>query len=57
MSIKAMEKMVWFKNWKLWYGLRETGITKEADDIPQMTIKSSIERLSELTDGYDLNDQ
>ena len=30
------------------------GITGEADDIPKITIQSWIERLPELTSGYEL---
>ena len=36
------------------YGLRETRISGKTDDIPKMTIQSWIERMSELTSGYEL---
>ena len=42
----------WLEKFKQTYGLRETMITGEADDIPKMTIQSWIERLSVLTSGY-----
>ena len=45
----------WLEMWKL-HELRETFITREADDMPRMTIKSWIECLPELTDWYDLKD-
>ena len=32
----------WLEKWKLSYGLSETRITGEADDIPQINIKSRI---------------
>ena len=41
----------WLEKFKEKYGLRETRITGEADDIPKMTIQSWIERLPELTSG------
>ena len=44
----------WLETFKQTYGLRETRITGEADDIPKMTIQSWIERLPELTSGYEL---
>ena len=44
----------WLGKFKQTYGLRETRITGEADDIPKMTIQSWIERLPELTSGYEL---
>ena len=44
----------WLETFKQTYGLRETRITGEVDDIPKMTIQSWIERLPELTSGYEL---
>ena len=46
----------WLEKFKQTYGLRETRITGEADDIPRMTIQSWIERLPELTAEYELKD-
>lgn len=44
----------WLEKFKQTYGIRETRVTGEADDIPTMTIQSWIERLPELTEGYEL---
>ena len=44
----------WLEKFKQIYGLRGTRVTGEADNIPEMTIQSWIERLSELTSGYEL---
>ena len=44
----------WLEKFKQTYGLRETRITGEVDDILKMTFQSWIERLPELTSGYDL---
>ena len=44
----------WLEKFKQIYGLRGTRITGEADNIPEMTIQSWIERLSELTSGYEI---
>ena len=44
----------WLEECKLTYGLRKTRITGKVDDIPKMTIQSWIERLTELTSGYEL---
>ena len=46
----------WLEKFKQTYGLRETRITGEADDILRMTIQSWIERLPELTAEYELKD-
>ena len=46
----------WLEKFKQTYGLRETRITGEADDIPRMTIQSWIERLPELNADYELKD-
>ena len=44
----------WLEKFKQTYGLRETRITGEVDDILKMTFQSWIERLPELTSGYNL---
>ena len=44
----------WLEKFKKTYGVRDTRITGEADDITQMAIQSWIERLPELTSGYEL---
>ena len=44
----------WLEKFKQTYRLRETRIAGEANDIPKMTIQSWIERLPELTSGYEL---
>ena len=44
----------WLEMFKQTYGLRETRIIGEANDIPKMTIQSWIERLPELASGYEL---
>ena len=41
----------WLEKFKQTYRLREMRITGKVDNIPKMTIQSSIERLSELTSG------
>ena len=46
----------WLGKFKQTYGLPETRITGEVDDIPRMTIQSWIERLPELTAEYKLKD-
>ena len=46
----------WLEKFKQTYGLRETRITGEVDDIPRMIIQSWIERLPELTAEYELKD-
>ena len=45
----------WLEKFKITYGLRETRIAGEADDVPRSTIQSWIERLPELIAGYQLN--
>ena len=44
----------WLEKFKKTYGVRDTRITGEADDITQMAIQSWIERLPELISGYEL---
>ena len=44
----------WLEKFKQTYGLRETRITGEADDMQKMIIQSWIESLPELTLGYEL---
>ena len=44
----------WLEKFKQTYGIHQTRITDEADDIPKMTIQSWTERLPELTSGYKL---
>ena len=44
----------WLEKFKKTYGVRDTRITGEADDITQMAIQSWIERLPELTSRYEL---
>ena len=44
----------WLETLKQTYGLRETRITGEANDIPKMTIQSWIGHLPELTSGCEL---
>ena len=46
----------WLEKFKQTYGLHETRITGEADDIPRMTIQSWIDCLPELTAEYELKD-
>ena len=41
----------WLEKFKQTYGLCETRITGEADNIPKMTIQLWLERLPELTSG------
>ena len=45
-----------WKKWKSCYGIRETRITGEAGDVSVSTVRSWIERLSELVKGYRLED-
>ena len=47
---------VWLEKWKSCYGIRETRITGEADDVSISTVRSWIERLPELVKGYKLED-
>lgn len=44
------------RKWKAVYGIRETRITGEADDVLIPTVKSWIERIPELVRGYTLED-
>ena len=44
----------WLEKFKQTYGLHQTRITDEADEIPKMTIQSSTERLPELNSGQKL---
>ena len=44
------------EKWKSCYGIRETRITGEADDVSVSTVRSWIERLPELVKGYKLED-
>ena len=44
----------WLEKFKQTYGLSETRITDPVDDIPKMIFQSWIERLPELTSGYEL---
>ena len=46
----------WLEIWKSYYGIRETRITGEADDVSVSTVRSWIERLPELVKGYKLED-
>ena len=46
----------WLDKWKSCYGIRETRITGEADDVSVSTVRSWIERLPELVKGYKLED-
>lgn len=46
----------WLEKWKAVYGIRETRITGEADDVLIPTVKSWIERIPELVRGYTLED-
>ena len=46
----------WLEKWKSCYGIRETRITGEADDVSVSTVRSWIERLPELVKGYKLED-
>ena len=44
----------WLEKFKQTYRLREMRITGKVENIPKMTIQSLIERLPELTSGYEL---
>ena len=46
----------WLYKWKVAYGIRETCITGEADDVSIPTVVSWIERIPELVRGYKLED-
>ena len=46
----------WLEKWKVAYGIRETCITGEADDVSIPTVKSWIKRIPELVRGYKLED-
>ena len=46
----------WLEKWKSCYGIRETRITGEADDVSASTVRSWIEILPELVKGYKLGD-
>ena len=46
----------WLKKWEGTYGIRETRITGETDDISIPTVKSWIERIPKLVRGYKLED-
>ena len=44
----------WLEKFKQTYLISETWITDPVNDIPKMTFQSWIERLPELTSGYEL---
>ena len=46
----------WLEKWKAAYGIRETRITWEADDVSIPNVKSWIERIPQLVRGYKLED-
>jgi len=46
----------WLESFKGFYGIRETRIVGEGDDVPVMTVKAWLERLPELTEGYSSSD-
>ena len=46
----------WLYRWKVTYGIRETCITGEADDVSIPTVVSWIERIPELVRVYKLED-
>ena len=46
----------WLEKWKSCDGIRDTRITREADDVSVSTVRSWIERLPELVKGYKLED-
>ena len=46
----------WLEEWKAQYGIRETRLSREADDVSITTVKSWIERIPELTKGCVLSE-
>ena len=46
----------WLESFKARYGIRETRLSGEADDVPVATIRSLIERIPELVKDYELQD-
>ena len=42
----------WLEKWKAMYGIQETHIAGEADDVSILTVKSWIEKIPELVRGY-----
>ena len=45
----------WLEKWKAMYGIQETHIAGEADDVSILTVKSWIEKIPELVRGYKLD--
>ena len=46
----------WLEKWKAVYGIREMHFTGEADNVSIPTMKSWIEKISELVKCYKLED-
>ena len=46
----------WLDGWKSSYSIKERRIVGEAGDVSGKTITSWMERVNELTEGYDLKD-
>ena len=46
----------WLEKWKISYGVRERKVNGEAGEVAEYTVSAWIERLVELTRGYELAD-
>ena len=44
----------WLEKWKAMYGIQETNIAGEADNVSILTVKSWIEKIPDLVRGYKL---
>ena len=46
----------WLEKWKISYGVRERKVNGEAGEVAEYTVSAWMERLVELTRGYELAD-
>ena len=46
----------WLEKWKISYGIRERKVSGEAGEVTKYTVSAWMERLVELTKGYELVD-
>ena len=47
---------VWLEKWKISYGVRERKVNGEAGEVAEYMVSAWMERLVELTRGYELAD-
>ena len=46
----------WLEKWKILYGVRERKVNGEAGEVAEYTVSAWMEKLVELTRGYELAD-